>query len=198
MIINRKTKIVGKNVILIPYRKEHVPKYHEWMKSVDLQELTGSKPLSLDEEYEMQISWVVDSNKVTFIILDKAKWEETRNEIESMIGDTNLFFHSIDNKLAAETEIMIAEQWARGRKCGWEAMLLMMVYGAKLLDVKLYTAKIKTFNEISLNMFKKMGFIEMGRSAIFDEITMEKEADGTWITWLESNLGDYDVVEEEQ
>lgn len=45
-----------------------------------------------------------------------------------MIGDTNLFL-SDDHLHQAEAEIMIAEESARGKKRGWEAMLLMLRYG---------------------------------------------------------------------
>ena len=49
------TKIVGSEVILIPYTSSHVEKYHGWMQSRELQELTGSEPLregSLDSPHK--------------------------------------------------------------------------------------------------------------------------------------------------
>ena len=46
---NWNTMIEGTKVILVPYRRAHVDKYHGWMKSKELQELTGSEPLTLGE-----------------------------------------------------------------------------------------------------------------------------------------------------
>ncbi|KAJ8919815.1 hypothetical protein NQ315_006344 [Exocentrus adspersus] len=193
MHINKDTIIIGKNVVLVPYRKEHVLRYHEWMQSEELQALTASEPLTLEEEYEMQKSWLMDENKCTFIVLDKSKYEATGSETESMIGDTNLFFANCDDKLCAEAEIMIAEMWARGRRCGWEAMLLMFMYGIDTLGVKQYVVKISYSNRISANMFKTMGFEEISRSDVFQEITCSKIVDEAWASWLRTCLGDFKV-----
>lgn len=53
-------RMIDDDIILVPYRKEHVGVYHEWMKSAELQELTASEPLSWEEELAMQESWALD------------------------------------------------------------------------------------------------------------------------------------------
>ncbi|CAH1372259.1 unnamed protein product [Tenebrio molitor] len=194
MLINRNTKIIGQRAILVPYKVEHVLKYHNWMQSEELQRLTASIPLTLEEEYEMQKSWMIDQNKCTFIILDKEKFENSRNEIESMIGDTNLFFANADDRLCAEAEIMIAETWARGRKCGSEATLLMLLYGIEILGVRQFIVKIADDNSVSIHMFASFGFTEISRSSAFKEITFSKIVDEGWVTWLKNNVGHYEMI----
>ena len=48
---------IGRQLILVPYRKKYVAQYHAWMQDSFLQEMTASEPLTLEEEYEMQASW---------------------------------------------------------------------------------------------------------------------------------------------
>eukprot|EP00959_Pyramimonas_sp_CCMP1952_P355932 7454128-Pyramimonas_sp.AAC.1 len=86
MRLNIQTSIVGRAATLVPYRKEHVPQYNEWMQDPVLLELTASEPLSLEEEYANQISWQDDEEKLTFIIL-----ENSSDGSPKMIGDVNLF-----------------------------------------------------------------------------------------------------------
>lgn len=49
MLINANTVLVGDKVSLVPYKPHHVPKYHAWMTSTELQELTESEPLRYDD-----------------------------------------------------------------------------------------------------------------------------------------------------
>ncbi|CAG8498706.1 14365_t:CDS:2 [Funneliformis caledonium] len=170
--------LVGEKVILVPYRPEHVPKYHEWMQSPFLQEMTASEPLTLEQEYEMQRSWHVDENKCTFIVLAKPEisHELTNQEIKSaeMIGDVNLFFNDNDDPNVAEIEIMIAEQSYRRLGLAKNALLLMFHYAINELNVTRFLAKISTNNQPSIQLFtRKFGFVEISFSKIFKEHSLE-------------------------
>lgn len=169
---------------MVPYEERHVPRYHEWMKSSELQYLTASDPLTLQEEFLMQKRWHEDENKCTFIVLDKSSFESTNDETDAMIGDTNLFFNDPDEPGRAEIEIMIAEPAYRGKGKGWEATVLMLLYGIDTLGVRSYVAKIKLDNAKSIEMFEKLGFQEVERSKVFAELTLEKLVDRQWKEWL--------------
>ena len=65
MLENWNIQICGNKVVLVPYTYKHVLKYHAWMQNETLQHLTGSEPLSLEEEYVMQKTWKESSDKVS-------------------------------------------------------------------------------------------------------------------------------------
>lgn len=66
-------RVLGHGVVLVPYRRWHVARYHEWMQSAELLEATASEPLTLEEEYDMQKKWRDDADKCTFIVLDAGR-----------------------------------------------------------------------------------------------------------------------------
>lgn len=72
MKANSNITLLGTNVVLVPYRREHVPIYHSWMKSAELQQATASEPLTEEAEYKMQQTWGEDEDKCTFILLDRS------------------------------------------------------------------------------------------------------------------------------
>ncbi|XP_053684123.1 alpha/beta-tubulin-N-acetyltransferase 9 [Sabethes cyaneus] len=191
MKINENLQIVGSNVVLVPYESKHVEKYHQWMQNEELQQLTASDPLSLDEEYEMQKSWREDDDKCTFLILDKAKLEQTDDEIQALIGDTNIFLLADEegySEKTGEIEIMIAEQPARGKRYGWESTLLMLLFGMTYLHIHNYRAITKDTNIKAMQMFKKMGFNEVKRVPVFQEVTFERLVDDAWVEWMRKEV----------
>lgn len=194
MRLNEHLKLVGPHVILVPYEAKHVEKYHRWMQNEELQQLTASEPLTLEQEYAMQKSWREDDDKCTFLILEKSVYEKTGDEIEALIGDTNIFLLEADDDedgvdlKTGEIEIMIAEQPARGKRYGWESTLLMLAFGAKKLNLRRYRAITKDSNAKAIGMFTKMGFKEVKRVPVFQEVTFEKLVDDTWLEWIEREV----------
>lgn len=176
----KQRQIIGEKVILVPYQPHHVPKYHEWMTSPQLQYLTASEPLSLEEEFEMQKKWVMDADKVTFIVLDRAVYERTECEVDAMIGDTNCYFNDSEDVTTCEIELMIADEASRGRGYGTETLLLMMRFAMDVIGVEKFEAKIKFDNESSTKLFTKFGFREVSKSEVFRETTFLFERDNKY------------------
>ncbi|KXS18168.1 hypothetical protein M427DRAFT_96362 [Gonapodya prolifera JEL478] len=208
MRINEKIALRTSKCVLVPYEKHHVPIYHEWMKSPEIQYLTASEPLTLDEEYQMQQSWRTDTDKLTFIVLDPSLEDNRTPEdgnrggscqchspviaaYAGMVGDVNLFFTDFESAVTAELEVMIAVAGARGKGIGEAACRGIMAFATSInrkvhgkdetvpsegehFPVTVFRAKIKTGNSVSLNLFQnKLGFVEVSRSQVFDEITLE-------------------------
>ncbi|KAI1135091.1 GNAT domain-containing protein [Hypoxylon sp. FL0543] len=70
MKLNENIAISTGKVLLVPYDAHHVPRYHQWMEDAAIREATASERLTLDEEYENQISWREACDKLTFIICE--------------------------------------------------------------------------------------------------------------------------------
>jgi len=162
---------------MVPYMEAHVPKYHEWMQHPALLQATASEPLTLQQEFQMQLTWTQDPNKQTFIVLDRemvvGEFIHGDPHVEAMVGDVNLYMNNFDDPNMAEIEIMIAEPKSRGKGLGKESVLLMMAFAVESLGIHIFRAKIGESNGASLTLFRKLGFEEASYSEIFKEVTLE-------------------------
>lgn len=70
----------------------------------------------------------------------------------------------------------------------------MLLYGIETLGVKQFVVKVTVDNQVSINMFGKLGFQETGRSEVFQEVTLNKVVDEVWTKCLISNVGEFVVV----
>ena len=179
MIDNWELCLKGEKTCLVPYRKHHVGKYHAWMQDEYLLENTCSERLTLEEEYQMQESWKDDPKKCTFIILanntgqDTAGVETHEQEIKRMAGDVNMFWNDYEDPSCVEIEVMIAEASRRRHGLAEEAVTLMMKYGVQRLKVTKFRAKILETNTGSACLFEKLGFKEVKRVSVFQEVHYE-------------------------
>ncbi|XP_047561947.1 alpha/beta-tubulin-N-acetyltransferase 9 isoform X1 [Lutra lutra] len=186
MRLNENTLLLGKKVVLVPYTAEHVPRYHEWMRSEELRRLTASEPLTLEQEHSMQRSWREDADKCTFIVLDAEKWQARPSTTEEscMAGDVNLFLTDLGDPSLGEIEVMIAEPSCRRRGFGTEAVLMMMSYGVTKLGLTKFEAKIGQGNEPSIRMFQKLHFEQVAVSSVFQEVTLRLTMNERERQWL--------------
>jgi len=159
------------------------------MQSEDLQTLTASEPLTLEEEYAMQESWRRDEDKLTFIILARED-PPTRDLLTpedisclQMIGDVNLFIKEgepgneegqIYAPKEGEVEIMIAESAYRCKGLAHAALSAFLRYAVTCVlpaDLVLVT-RISVTNTPSIGLFKKLGFEQTKAPNYFNEIEM--------------------------
>ncbi|VDC03221.1 unnamed protein product [Peniophora sp. CBMAI 1063] len=197
MLANQNIAIVSDRVVLVPYRKEHVAKYHEWMQDPELQEQTASEPLTLEEEYDMQRRWAEDDDKLTFIILarlppDEGELSDAALRALPMVGDVNLFFKGKegDEEFEVEVEVMIAEKAYRRQHLAHRAISLTLAYALHappsthsplpIRDQRRFVARISEKNEASIRLFRKLCFFETRRVEVFGEVEMRYMASGFW------------------
>ena len=138
-----------------------------------------------------------------------------------MIGDTNIFMTDDTDATLAEIEIMIAETGYRKNGRGKESTLLMLKYGEEKigqkknkivsfrktghfskkrtgieqLGVKKFQAKIGLDNIASIQMFQKLGFHEISRSEVFDEVTLAATSanDESFVRYMKDHVVQYNV-----
>ncbi|KAK8017477.1 methionyl-trna synthetase protein [Apiospora rasikravindrae] len=100
-------------VLLVPYDAHHVPQYHTWMEDEAIREATASDRLTLQEEYENQVSWRTSADKLTFVlcrplepssprvkatVAGDAVWAGRDDVPERMLGDINMFLTPWDDE----------------------------------------------------------------------------------------------------
>ncbi|KAJ2776345.1 hypothetical protein GGI15_004877 [Coemansia interrupta] len=140
--------------------------------------MTGSEPLSIEEEYSMQQSWRNDEDKCTFIILakDKDASEQDIYDDSKMIGDVNFYLNNHYEPHEAELEVMIAEDGFSGKGIATEVLRLMMHYAVNDVGVTDFVVRIKDTNAASIHIFEsKFGFEETERSSAFNEVTLRRK-----------------------
>lgn len=95
-----------------------------------------------------------------------------------MVGDVNLFLNDGMSRTTAEIEIMIAEVKSRNKGLATESLQLMMAYAVIHLGIDKFVAKIGCENIPSIRLFtQKLGFFEVDRSHVFNEVTLQKTFD---------------------
>ncbi|WFD05135.1 hypothetical protein MVES1_000461 [Malassezia vespertilionis] len=165
MRLNSNTVLVGTRVVLVPYRAQHVAKYHTWMQDAALQEQTASSPLSLEDDDTRVDAWIAAC---------------------PMIGDVNVFLGERDEEediVCGEMEVMIAEHAYRRQGFASEALQLLMHYITMVraepfpLHPTHLFARIGLANAPSIALFERLGFVRFKENTVFQEVEVRARAD---------------------
>ncbi|KAK8110405.1 uncharacterized protein PG998_006862 [Apiospora kogelbergensis] len=170
MKYNESIAVSTSRVLLVPYDAHHVPQYHTWMEDEAIREATASDRLTLQEEYENQISWRTSADKLTFILcrpLEPAAAGGTvvagRDDVPGrMLGDINMFLTPWDDEnehedaapeakeneaefVKAEVDVMIAGATDRGKGLGKAAVGALLEFVSRNREAILheYAASIE-------------------------------------------------------
>jgi len=146
-------KLVGKKCYLSPMDLNDAEKYTEWLN--DLEITTGLQVYEgiFNVESEREILKEI-SQKHNYSIIDI--------ETNELIGSCG--FSVIDNlNQTAENGIFIGNKkfWDKGY--GTEAMVLLMDYGFKALNLHNIFLRVFSFNERAIRCYEKIGFKTIGR-----------------------------------
>ncbi|BGP28945.1 hypothetical protein JCM10296v2_000681 [Rhodotorula toruloides] len=200
MRLNEATTLVNDRIVLRPYRRWHVPRYHEWMASDEMRDATASERLTMEQEEDMQ--------KSTFIIhlrspaapsptLNPAGFLSAHSDSSTMLGDVNLFLHASSPPSSpsssssspppsqrAELEIMFPPSALYKPRTGLASLALrtFLSYSSRALSLppSAFFARIGFDNEASLGLFKSLGFREGKRVEVFREVEVVWEGEERW------------------
>ena len=165
-------KLVGKKCYLSPIDLNDAEKYTEWLN--DLEVTANLGPLYggiISVESEKDILKDL-SQKHNYAIIDI--------KTNKLIG--NCGFLEIDNlNQTAEIGILIGNKKIWDKGYGTEAMVLLMDYGFKALNLHNILLKVFSFNERAIKCYEKVGFKIIGKrrealkrgDKIFDTIYMD-------------------------
>lgn len=149
---------------LAPYEPSFVPAYNAAMKSPELLELTGSEPLSLEEEHSMQQRWMADEAMLCLLVLDADG---------NFVGDVNAHLNS--DTSTAEVDIMICDPAHRRHGHARRALEMLFELLRETKSIETLEAKIKFGNDASIGLFvNKLGFVKQSESEIFQEVTLTR------------------------
>ena len=156
--------INGDKIDLIPYLKDHVRMYNNWLNDPYIQKMTQTEPISLDDEYKSQMEWKNDPNRYIFIIKEKITGY--------LAGDINIFIQYNENNVkCGELSVMIANKNCQRKGLAKETLKMIMKWAQTNLKINYFIAKIQKSNIPSINLFENIGFIEYDFVKEFDEYT---------------------------
>ncbi|NLW02501.1 MAG: GNAT family N-acetyltransferase [Clostridiaceae bacterium] len=181
------SKIEGERVFLSPISMDDLEQYTVWMNDLSMTMNLGQAQaaISLAAEKEFLDKLIKEGHNYAIVLKTN----------ETLIGNCSLFNINHIHR-TAETGIFIGDEKYRGKGYGTEAMLLLLAYGFKILNLNNVMLKVFSFNQRAIRSYEKAGFRVFGRRSqaycvngkYYDEVFMEALARDFSTTLLDDVL----------
>ena len=147
-------KLVGKKCYLSPMDLDDAEKYAEWVNDLEITTYLG--PLYYGViNVESEKEFIKENSKNhNYSIIDI--------ETNELIG--NCCFLEVDNvNQTGDIAIFIGNKEYLSKGFGTEALVLLMDYGFKALNLHNITLNVVSFNERAIKCYEKIGFKKIGK-----------------------------------
>ena len=148
-------KIVGDNIYLSPISLDDVEEYTHMVNNNLVSVGLGSPIYTgiYSEEREQEVlKSLKDSYNFAVIVIEN----------DELLG--NIAFYDVDLiNINGSFRIMLGNEKYYGKGYGKEAINLILDYGFSLLNFRNICLNVFEYNELAYNLYKKVGFKEVGR-----------------------------------
>ena len=155
-------KIIGEKVYLSPMNSEDYLKYVEWLNNFEIAK--GVDHVVNMVSIESEKAWLekATSEKYNFAIVNK--------ENDTLLGNISLMkIHEVNR--TAELGIFIGDENYLSRGYGSEAIMLLLDYAFKYINLNNIMLKVFDYNKRAIRAYEKCGFKTFGvwkKSHYFD------------------------------
>ena len=165
-------KLNGRKVYLSPMNPEDYPIYAKWINDLEISRGLGNSTANYSLPKEKEVVEKIASEGHNYAIVNAKD--------DSLLGNCSLFdIDQTHNK--AELGIFIGDKENHNKGYGKEAVLLMLSYGFKVLNLNNIILKVYSFNENAISAYARCGFKEIGRrhesylmnGKYYDDVYME-------------------------
>lgn len=180
-------KIQGDSVYLSPMNPEDYQIYAGWINDLEISRGLGNSTANFALPKEKEIIEKLAKEGHHYAIVS-----DDENEL---LGNCSLFDIDHINR-TAELGIFIGNRDKHNKGFGTEAVMLILSYGFKVLNLNNIMLKVYTFNENAMAAYKKCGFTECGRrhqsylvkGKYFDDVYMEILSSNFQSAYLDDKL----------
>ena len=148
-------KVTGKNVYLSPMNIQDVDKYVKWFNDLEITDRLNQSANICNEYGEKE--WIEKN-----LLKSSSNFAIVKTDDDTLIGNCGL--NKVDHiSRKATIGIFIGDKDNRGKGYGSEALMLLLDFGFKYLNLNNIDLQVFDFNKNAIACYKKVGFKEYGR-----------------------------------